>query len=313
MPHRADVYNIGCHTIMMNGLVFACALLVVESLALPKSAPIPRHPSEDLIRQASEVPRSPLIPRHPSQDLIDEAEQLTNSRIVGGGEATIRDNPWQVSLRSNNNHICGGVILNATAILTAAHCLASSTYTSYTVQYGSANRESGGFVSKATDMKLNPNYGEGLGAFPNDIAILMVEDMALSKDAQAISLTERSNDELAALNKSSCRITGWGRTSSAGSLPQILQGTNVDVLADSNCRRIWGSSVNDPIHICVSGGNSGACNGDSGGPLVCENNAGVMELVGVTSWGASGCSVSYPSVYTEVSYFHDFINTNASS
>ncbi|XP_069107720.1 trypsin beta-like isoform X2 [Argopecten irradians] len=313
MPHRADVYNIGCHTIMMNGLVLACALLVVESLALPKSAPIPKHPSEDLIRQASEVPRSPLIPRHPSQDLIDEAEQLTNSRIVGGGEATIRDNPWQVSLRSNNNHICGGVILNATVILTAAHCLGSSTHTSYSVRYGSGSRLSGGGISAATGMKLNANYGEGLGAFPNDIAILMVEDMTLSSNAAAISLNSRSNNALADLDTSSCRITGWGRTSGTSSLPTILQGTNVDVLTDSNCGSDWGNNLNGPVHICVSGDNSGACNGDSGGPLVCENNAGVMELVGVTSWGASGCSVSYPSVYTEVSYFHDFINTNASS
>ncbi|XP_069119198.1 trypsin beta-like [Argopecten irradians] len=271
---------------MMSGLVFVCALLVVESSALPNSAPIPSHPS---------------------QDLIDEAEQLTNSRIISGEQATISNNPWQVSLRSMGSHICGGVILNSTAILTAAHCLGSS-YTPYSVRYGSGSRISGGGISAATGMKINGRYQIGSGGFPNDIAILMVKEMSLGSNAAAIPLNSRSNNVLAGLGSGSCRITGWGRTSgSSSSLPTILQGTNVNVLTDSSCGSIWGNNLNAPLHICVSGDGSGACNGDSGGPLVCENDAGDMELVGVTSWGASGCSTSYPSVYTEVSYYQNFV------
>ena len=40
--------------------------------------------------------------------------------------------------------------------------------------------------------------------------------------------------------------------------------------------------------------------GDSGGPLVCEDR-GVRRVVGITSWGASGCETEVPSVYTRVS------------
>ena len=37
--------------------------------------------------------------------------------------------------------------------------------------------------------------------------------------------------------------------------------------------------------------------GDSGGPMVCGN-----VLAGVTSWGASGCNTTAPTVYTRYSY-----------
>lgn len=45
-----------------------------------------------------------------------------NNRIFGGSETTIDMIPWQVSLRHNGKHICGGAIITAQWILTAAHC-----------------------------------------------------------------------------------------------------------------------------------------------------------------------------------------------
>ena len=46
--------------------------------------------------------------------------------------------------------------------------------------------------------------------------------------------------------------------------------------------------------------------GDSGGPLECDTNTGRI-LVGITSWGASGCLTNYPAGYTRVSKFRDWI------
>uniref|UniRef100_A0A8B8CYG8 Chymotrypsin-like elastase family member 2A n=1 Tax=Crassostrea virginica TaxID=6565 RepID=A0A8B8CYG8_CRAVI len=46
--------------------------------------------------------------------------------------------------------------------------------------------------------------------------------------------------------------------------------------------------------------------GDSGGPYVCEKN-GVWIQAGLTSWGISTCSGSYPSVYTRISSYLSWI------
>ncbi|XP_050409420.1 chymotrypsin-like serine proteinase [Patella vulgata] len=73
------------------------------------------------------------------------------------------------------------------------------------------------------------------------------------------------------------------------------------VTATSDCTGYWGGSINSG-HICVHEPNKSACNGDSGGPMVCNG-----YLAGVTSWGASGCPGTYPSVYTRVSEYLSWI------
>lgn len=52
------------------------------------------------------------------------------SKIVGGFQTTIDENPWQVSLLRmrfsfwgiRSRHVCGGVIIAPQWVITAAHC-----------------------------------------------------------------------------------------------------------------------------------------------------------------------------------------------
>lgn len=53
---------------------------------------------------------------------------------------------------------------------------------------------------------------------------------------------------------------------------------------------------------------AGACNGDSGGPLVARI-AGGLKLVGVTSWGVSGCDKKTPTVFSNLTYFEKDISS----
>uniref|UniRef100_A0A8C6XXH9 Transmembrane serine protease 13 n=1 Tax=Naja naja TaxID=35670 RepID=A0A8C6XXH9_NAJNA len=48
--------------------------------------------------------------------------QRISGRIVGGTEASASKWPWQVSLQYGSAHICGGTIIDAQWVLTAAHC-----------------------------------------------------------------------------------------------------------------------------------------------------------------------------------------------
>ena len=79
--------------------------------------------------------------------------------VLGGSQASITDAPWQVemaTLASSGVRYCGGVILSERLVLTAAHCVANSLFTSvvagdskYNVE-GSAQQAAGSRTYEAT-------------------------------------------------------------------------------------------------------------------------------------------------------------------
>ena len=59
---------------------------------------------------------------------------------------------------------------------------------------------------------------------------------------------------------------------------------------------------------CAGDSRSDACHGDSGGPLYMRKADLQWVQVGITSWGVGCAEPGYPGIYTEVSYFLDFIS-----
>merc|ERR1712141_716498 len=95
--------------------------------------------------------------------------------------------------------------------------------------------------------------------------------------------------------------------SSGGSLASTLMKVDVPVVSDDDCRGAYGQSDIADSMICagLDEGGKDSCQGDSGGPFMCGN-----QLSGVVSWGYGCAEPGYPGVYTQTSYFVDWVNSN---
>nr|AHZ01188.1 serine protease [Arenicola cristata] len=246
-----------------------------------------------LVATAVAAPRDRLTPPVPT--LITEKD----SYIIGGSDASAGQFPFIGSLLSSTSsggsHTCGAVRISSTWVLCAAHCTQSS---SRSVWFGIRCRSStsGGQHRSFSRIVNHPNYGSGAGSFPNDISVLQ---MSSGVTVGGVANLPSSGD----FAGQTATISGWGRTCGSCSLPDCLKYVNIPVLSNSQCSGYWGSSINSG-HICVYSGSTGACNGDSGGPMSIGNT-----VIGITSWGASGCGTSTPSVYSRVTTFRSWIQS----
>jgi len=239
--------------------------------------------------------------------------QVGKGRIVGGEPAADGEFPWQVSIRQIGNigatHFCGGTIINENWVMTAAHCCAGQTPHFMHIVAGGIKLNSYEFEEETRDVDniiRHPEYdSQGL---TNDICLLKLSDpLQMTDYIKSIALPE-SMSETEAGTKAT--VTGWGLTAeSEVELPNTLRKVVVPVVSDDECREYY-SSTNAPdiaaSMICAGlpEGGKDSCQGDSGGPFI---DAVRKTLLGVVSWGLGCGRAGSPGVYTQVSYFVDWI------
>lgn len=101
----------------------------------------------------------------------DEPEKLVN-----GIATTIEEYPHAISMRTYNNHMCGGSIISPTHILTAAHCLYSlknpTERRGVTIVTGTTNLNQGGEVYQIADIFVHERYHPNTYGF--DIGLIKV-------------------------------------------------------------------------------------------------------------------------------------------
>jgi len=244
-------------------------------------------------------PRQRPTPREGSCASVPD--WMKGDRIVGGADAP-KPIQWQVSVRSCQAgycHFCGGTILDATTVMSAAHCFdQGQSMAGYYVMAGATGRssDSGQTIGVANgvwnaDMPYQGNN--------NDFVILKLSSaLEFNDDVAAACLPDASfaPDE----SGQTCYVSGWGTLESgANSLPENLQYVGVPMITNEKCNAAYGGITSSMICAGLDEGGKDSCQGDSGGPLVCEVN-GQAHLTGVVSFGYGCAFPNWPGVYARM-------------
>lgn len=243
------------------------------------------------------------------------ADNETSISIVNGDEAPQCKWKWQVGLTSRQGRMpfCGGMLIDNDWVLTAAHCMGSSSFWVTAGDWKPTRSNSNRQFRAMENTFIHPSYSTSTMAY--DIALVKVKSgFSLNNCVGTVCLPSRGND----VGVEDCWITGWGTTRAGGSQPDTLQEGKVTTLTNSQCRNTGYSArqITDDM-VCAQGKTSSgsiidACQGDSGGPLVCQRG-GKWEILGATSWGRGCAGRRFPGIWSRVHESLDWIDATMAS
>ncbi|MCX2733803.1 serine protease [Saccharopolyspora sp. NFXS83] len=220
------------------------------------------------------------------------------TKIVGGEPASTAEYPWVVYLTDpGGNQFCGGTIVGADKVVTAAHCVTGGAPPRITVVAGRDDKSTDdGVEADVRDVWVHPQFQNA--STGSDIAVLTV-DRALPQTP--LPLASQQDTALYAPGAATT-VLGWGTTEEGGGPSRTLLQAHPPITSDQDCSRAYGGQYNPDAMVCAGlpEGGEDSCQGDSGGPLVANG-----RLIGIVSWGNGCARPGTPGVYTRVSTYHD--------
>lgn len=244
--------------------------------------------------------------------LVTLAPAATPAQAVVYGKEVTRasvSQPWAVSIwyaadvdrYESPVPICSGSLIESDVVLTAAHCVMDEGF--FFVKLGADTLRGPGALVEVSAAWRSPRYSEK--RLVNDIGLLKLETPWYTE--QPLLETAVLADLKQIASSKSFNIFGWGvdQNRRAATYLKTASLLNQGAYAKKNLTKIGYNATTmlaAGTYISKEKIYAGACNGDSGGPLVAKVS-GQTKIVGITSWGVSGCDKKRPTIFTNVAYF----------
>ena len=234
------------------------------------------------------------------------------SAIIKGQTVTQGTYPWMVALKDVAGQFCGGSIIQADLILTAAHCVNDTSAAAIRVQAGTVYLND--FWSQTRTVKqirVHPQYSTTNDR--NDVAVLILSTpLNLNTRVQPIRTADKVAQASLIDAQSPAVVMGWGATSDLlADAPNQLRAADVKIVGDAGCNWLWGGGIDALSMLCANSTvKADACSGDSGGPLVVTDpTTHIWYQTGVVSFGDTCDAAETPGVYADVANLAPFINS----
>ncbi|XP_071546017.1 phenoloxidase-activating factor 1-like [Panulirus ornatus] len=252
--------------------------------------------------------------------------------IFGGTQAPIYSHPWIAALgyldASGFSVICSGSVINNRYVMTTASCVKNPTERKIMIRLGERD------LSTDVDCEVS-TQGFQICAppaqdFTYEEIIIHPDDSARKRSSDDIALIRLSSpidfsghwiqpvclppqglDVRKAAGTKEVLVAGWGYTEN-DSISEKLQHVSLPFFDEKQCNVTYKGDIVDG-QLCL-GGRAGqdSCRGDSGSPVVMAGPRGPPFMqIGIVSYGSAICGLeAFPSVYTSVSYYRDWIEKN---
>lgn len=258
--------------------------------------------------------------------------------IVGGLPITIQTAPWLAALVHHSDpdaatgQFCGASMLDATTVLTAAHCVgvkpgadgtaAGTRPGDIDVVLGRTRLQDPGGQRIQVKSYAVPAAWDGDATDGADLALLTLTRPA----QQVVSLKiPAASTTYGTRPGQQARVQGWGchgagprtvthsdcSTEWGSGAPPTLKAGVIEFTSAATCAAVkpLGKYFRPASDLCGRGVNKSStdCWGDSGGPLTVELTDGSVIAVGLVSWGIATnragqpiCTTDQPSAYSYV-------------
>ncbi len=229
--------------------------------------------------------------------------------INGGRAIPVQAAPWTVFIleKAGTTHfVCTGSVLDATHILTAAHCTLDqnekpASPSTFLVKAGVSDFKEPHAGDREQDRavrryRVHPHYVFTGTDDPDDVGVLELNAPLDLRGAAVKAVALPSAHDPFPAGKTAV-LAGFGSNVEGAKSKGPLASLTATIDRQGACGpRVSGVLQFNAVQICASSPTSSVCNGDSGGGLVTTGPK--PTLVGIVSAGAPGCDLGSRSLYT---------------